>query len=284
MNKNFMMCAALTLGLLPGVVSAQSADHSGHGAPDEVNTIGIAPAPPPPEDHAADALFEPARMADARETLRGENGDVKSWAAAIHRAEYQVRDGRDGYHVAGEAWFGGDINRAVISAEAEGAFGEPVEEVELQAVWSRAISPFWDLHLGVRHDAAPNPSRTHAVLGFAGTAPLWIEVAGHLFLSDKGEVRARIVVSHEARITQRLILEPGAELNFASETMPDLGIGSGLSDFELSAHLKYEVTPDLAPYVGVQWNRMTGETARMARLAGESVGETRLLAGLALSF
>jgi hypothetical protein len=35
-------------------------------------------------------------------------------------AEYQVRNGRDGYRWDGEAWFGKDLDRLVVKTEGEG--------------------------------------------------------------------------------------------------------------------------------------------------------------------
>jgi copper resistance protein B len=107
-------------------------------------------------------------------------------------AEFQAREGRDGYRWAGEAWFGGDIDRLLIKTEGEGTFGEPVEDLEIQALYSRAISPFWNAHVGVRHDIVPNPSRTYAVVGVEGIAPYWFHLTGQMFLSDKGEFLARL--------------------------------------------------------------------------------------------
>ena len=43
--------------------------------------------------------------------------------------------------------------------------GGQVEGVEVQALYSRMISPFFDLQLGVRQDIASDVSRTHVVIG-----------------------------------------------------------------------------------------------------------------------
>src|SRR3546814_16542557 len=73
----------------------------------------------------------------------------------------------------------------------EGAFNGGVDSAEIQALYSRAINPYWNVQAGVRHDFQPNPSRTYATIGIEGLAPYWFEVEGALFLSDKGDVLAR---------------------------------------------------------------------------------------------
>ena len=62
--------------------------------------------------------------------------------------------------------------------------------------------------------------------------------------------------------------------------MPEIGVGSGLSTAELGARLRYEVRPEFAPYVGVEYERAFNDTARFARAAGEDVGGWNLVVGL----
>ena len=246
--------------------------------------VGNVPAPAPPTDHAADALFDPAEMARSRGALRRENGAFSGSMILFDLAEYQPRPGGDGYRWEAEAWFGGDINRLLIKTEGEGTFGTPIEDVEVQALYSRAISPFWNAHIGLRHDIVPNPSRTYAVVGVEGLAPYWLHMTGQLFLSDKGDVRARFEGSYDERITQKLIFQPRFELNFSLQDMPAVGVGSGLTSFELGARLRYEIRKEFAPYIGVEWSGRTGDAARYARLAGDNPNAVNFVAGIRFWF
>lgn len=97
-------------------------------------------------------------------------------------------------------------------------------------------------------------------------------------------IRARLEGSYDERITQRLIFQPRAELNFSAQDMPVIGVGSGLTDFELGARLRYEIRRELAPYVGVEWSRKAGDTARLARLAGEDPDAVSFVAGVRVWF
>ena len=110
------------------------------------------------------------------------------------------------------------------------------------------------------------------------------EVEGALFLSDKGDLTARIEGSYDQRITQRLILQPMAEMNFAAQDVPASGIGAGLSDVELGLRLRYEIVREFAPYVGVEWARKVGGTARYARADGDDADSVSLVAGIKLWF
>lgn len=246
--------------------------------------VGSVPAPAPPSDHAADAIFDPAEMVRSREALRRENGAFSGSMVLFDLAEYQARKGGDGYRWEGEAWFGGDLDRLLIKTEGEGSFGQPIEDFEVQALYSRAISPFWKAQIGVRHDVVPNPSRTYAVVGVEGIAPYWFHVTAQMFVSNKGDLHARLEGSYDERITQRLIFQPRAEFNFAAQDVPETGVGSGLSTFELGARLRYEIRKEFAPYVGVEWSKKTGDTARYARLAGEYPDVVNFVAGIRFWF
>lgn len=264
--------------------------HAGH-----TMGAGAAPpppvAPPPPEAlsgpaHAADQVYSPAEMAEAREELRETHGGLNSYRFLVDQLEVSVRDGSDGYTWEDvQFWYGGDINRLWIKSQGEGEFGGGLESAEVQALWSRAITPFFDLQAGVRYDFRPSPRRGYLVLGVQGLAPYWFEVDGALFLSTKGDVSARFEVEYDQRITQQLILQPRAEIDFALQDVPEIGVGSGLSTAEVGLRLRYELFPRsgpavVAPYVGVQYERSFGDTARFARTAGSDVGGWSIVMGV----
>ena len=243
-------------------------------------------APPPPgaltgPEHAADTIWDPALMAEKRaQKLVSEHGGFTGSNLLIDRLEARVQDGADGYAWDVQGWYGGDYDKFWLKTEGEGAFGEAVEAAEVQALYSRALDPWFNLQAGVRYDVRPRPDRAHLVLGIEGLAPYWFEVDGAFFLSDKGELSARLEGEYDQRITNRLILQPSVELEISAEDVPELGIGAGLSSVEAGLRLRYEIVPEIAPYVGAEYHRRLGDSADFARAAGEEVGGWALLLGL----
>ena len=243
------------------------------------NPTGISTAPPPaPADHAAERYYDPAVMAAARRQLSLEHGGMTYSLVMANIAEHDVSGG--GYRWEGQASFGGDIDRLVIKSEGEGRDRGGVDRAEVQALWSRAAGPYFNLQVGVRHDLQPHASRTYATAGVEGLAPYWVEVSGALFLSNRGEVLGRLEGYYDERITQRLILQPRAELNFAAQDIRETGTAAGLSDAELALRLRYELTRRFAPYVGLSYDRKFGTAGTFARQAGERAEDTRLVVGL----
>lgn len=237
-----------------------------------------APAPPAATDHLADKVFDPAAMARARKVLSGEHGGAQVSQVMASILERQFRSGVDGYRWEGEAWFGGDINRFVVKTEGEGD-SRGVDAGEAQLLYSRAVAPYTDLQFGLRQDVEPK-ARTYVTAGFQTLLPYWVEASGAVFLSNKGDVLARVEGAYDLRLTQRLLLQPRAEFNFAAQDVPETGTGSGLSTAELGLRLRYEIRREFAPYIGVSYERSVGKTADLARMAGRDVGDTSLVVGL----
>lgn len=274
----------------PSTAPPANDPHAGHetgtdtadtSALDEVGTM---PAPAPPGDHAADAIFGGDVMAQSRQELAYEVGGMGYSLVMIDLHEVGIQKGRESYRFEGEAFTGGNINRFGIKFEGEGKFGRRLDDLELQALYSRAIAPYWNLQAGIRHDIKPDPSRTYLVAGVEGITPYWFKVNAAGFVSNKGEFRARVEASYDQRITQALILQPRIEANIAFEDIPSIGVGSGLTDFEAGLRLRYEIEQEIAPYIGVEWRKQTGATARFSRAAGDDPDTVGLVAGIRIWF
>lgn len=267
-----------------GTPQDEQGSHAGsnahHGTGGTALMPGNGPAPVPPVANYADRVWGADAMTHSRQRLRKDHGGGAFSQVMFDVAEYRAHKGRDGFHWGAEGWFGGDINRLVVKSEGSIALGSSVEDAEVQALYSRAIGPYFNLQAGVRHDIKPNPSRTYGTIGFEGLAPYWFEVEGQLFLSDKGDVLARLGAYYDQRITQRWILQPSAELNFAAQDMPEQEIGSGLSTAEMGLRLRYEIAREFAPYIGVTWERSFGDTARLARISRDDADSTSLVIGV----
>ena len=253
-------------------------DHSAH-------QVGEVPkGPPPPQAfegprHAADLIFGAERMAAARAENHATHGDIATGTLMVERLEARVAKGEDAFLWDLQGWYGGDIDKFVLKSEGEGELGGSVEDAELQALWGHAIGPFFDLQAGARVDLEPE-TRSHLVLGVQGLAPYMWHVDGALFLSDRGDITARIEGEYDQKITQALILQPRVELELAAQDIPERGIGAGLTKIEPGLRLRYEIAREFAPYLGVEYEAKLGETADLAREEGEDAAGFKLLAGI----
>lgn len=203
----------------------------------------------------------------------------------IDQLEYRKQDGNDLLVWEGQGRIGDDENKLTFKTEGEYVRNEEnFENAEVQFLYQRLISDFFDAQIGIRHDIRPDPSRTFGVIGINGLAPQWFETDASLFVSTKGDASLRLEAEYDILFTQRLVLEPSIEMNIAFSDDEPTGVGSGLSDVELGLRLRYEFIREVAPYIGINWERKVGRTADFASEEGEDSNVFSIVAGLRIFF
>ena len=180
----------------------------------------------------------------------------------------------------GQAWSGTDYNKLWVKFEGlvdhRGRFTDGQNEV----LYDRAVSTYFDVQAGIRVDLDNGPTRTWAALGVQGLSLYFFDVEATAYASDRGRFAARLKASYDLLITNRLVLQPEAELNFYSKADPGRGTGSGLSDIDAGLRLRYEFTRKFAPYVGVSYTGRFFQSQHFARQEGESASDVRFTFGL----
>ncbi|WP_431196604.1 copper resistance protein B [Pseudomonas syringae] len=195
------------------------------------------------------------------------------------------QDANDGSALAWDlsGWIGGDIDRLLLRSEGERTNGK-TEEAEIQALWGHSISPWWDVVAGARQDFKPGAPQTWAAFGLQGQAISDLDIEATAFIGEAGQTAARLEADYDLQLTNNLVLQPTAELNFYGKNDPQRGNGSDLSTSEFGLRLRYEITPQFAPYVGVSWDRSYGKTADYAREDDEDTQDARLVVGVRMWF
>ena len=165
------------------------------------------------------------------------------WGIQMEQMEYRAGvEGEDLFAWVGDAFVGTDEWKLRWLGEGQIRLDEDeIEELENQLVAQMPISDFFDAKLGFRADTPDGPDRWYGVLGVAGLAPQWFEVDADLFVSDTADVSARLDAEYEIFITNRLILTPSLELNFAFTKDEEIGVGRGLSSGEFGLRLSYDL-------------------------------------------
>lgn len=94
-----------------------------------------------------------------------------------------------------------------------------------------------------------------------------------MFLSNKGELTGRAEANYDLRLSQRVILQPAAELNFSAGSVPS-------SWGRVCATNSPESSPPIRAFTGsASWAAL-----RFARAYGEEVGGLNFVAGVRLWF
>jgi copper resistance protein B len=255
--------------------ATQHEEHAQHrqpaaDQPTESERAHVAPAPPQlvMGDMSNERMIELMQMED--------NASVGM--LLIDQVEWRKVDNEDVQAWEIQAWYGTDYNKLWLKTEGERVDNDSSGRVEL--LWDRIVSPWWSLQIGARHDFVEGSPRTWAAFGVQGLAPYFFEVEATMYVGEEGRTAARFSTEYDILITQRLVLQPDIEFALYSESDAANAIGSGLATVDLGLRLRYELRRELAPYVGLQWERKFGETADFARAANLEVSNVTLVAGL----
>jgi len=185
-----------------------------------------------------------------------------------------------------QGYIGKDYNKFWFKAEGEALTSEKEGEMEFQGLYSRPITSYFDVQVGLRYDVAYNSitsnSRGFAVLGLQGLAPYLFEVDGSIAVSEDGDLSGSFEGELDLLVTQRLVIQPRLSTSVAVQRVEKFGVGSGLNNIQLGLRLRYEIKRQFAPYVGISWNRKLSETADLAKLSGADISVFGVVAGVKL--
>lgn len=184
--------------------------------------------------------------------------DPLLYRVMLDELEYQDGDERP-VSWDGNIWIGYDMDKLYLYSEGENPEHGKAES-EHQLLYSRAIAPYWDLQAGAGYDKNPDADYTWGVIALSGMAPYFFELRTALMVGEEGEVGVRFDGEYEALITQRLVLTPSLSAALYSEDIPEMELGRGLSNLTAGVRLRYEITREIAPYIGFEWSRNFGHT------------------------
>jgi copper resistance protein B len=179
----------------------------------------------------------------------------------------------------GQAWYGTDDDKVLIKSEGQTGLGGKFTDGQHELLYDRAVSTYFDLQAGVRLDLDSGPARAWAALGIQGLAIDFFEVEATAYVSDRG-VAGRLKGSYDLPFTQRLILQPEAEINFYSAADKARGNVAGLSDIDAGLRLRYEFTRKFAPYLGVSYQGRFGQSRFGETDCRDSKSDVRLAFGI----
>lgn len=303
MNAWWRKCLAALFGCLLALDStAQTIDHSGHAghAAEVEQERPVAPG----HAHHQDPEPTPAGGSGQGKELR----DPHAWSDGLQRGRGPFTDaGVAPLHLHDEhafwrwradrlEWVEGHDSQLVLEGlvdygrtyrgwrlrpEAEFSDGS-LEDYQVDLVHRRALAPYWDLQAGLRHERHADASRSWLGVGLAGLAPYWFELDLSVWLGESGRTALNMEADYEWLLSQQWILAPGIEVDAYGDDDPAAGLGSGLAEVAAGLRLRYEVTRQVAPYIGWEWEGQFGETADLARAAGIPRRDSRWLIGLRL--
>jgi copper resistance protein B len=157
-------------------------------------------------------------------------------------------------------------------------------DVDFQLLYGRFVWKYYDIQVGGRMETQSfrggNVTRGLGVIGLQGIVPYNYEFESALFIDQSGAVSARLSYTKDFLLTQRLVLQGRFQTNLAIQRVEEFTTGSGLNNLEFGARLRYEIRRELAPYIGLSFDRSFGETATLVRQQGGDPSQIRFVVGV----
>jgi copper resistance protein B len=290
MNRRIALIVATLMGSAPLLVAAQ--DHSHHPASNAPETRATQHSdeksgepteserrhvPPDPPQHAMGDM-----SSEEMTELMAMDDNASFGMVMLDQFEWRQIDGEHALGIEGDAWYGNDYHKAWFKAEGEIVAGDYEGRTEL--LWDRVATRWFNLQTGIRQDLGEGPSRSWLAVGAQGLAPYWFEVEATAYVGDEGRTALRFSGEYELLLTQRWILQPEIDVDIFGKDDPRNGIGSGLSEAEVSLRLRYEIRREFAPYIGLVWSQRFGDTADIARAEGMRRDDLELAVGVRIWF
>lgn len=177
-------------------------------------------------------------------------------------------------------WYGNDYHRLYLNTSGE-ITPDDLEQASTSVMWWRPFSTYWNTTLGIKQDyVADSADQTWLGGGISGLAPYWFDIETTLYGSTEGNSQLEFNASYDLNISQKWVLQPHIELLAYGKTSTEHRYGAGLAEVNTSVRLRYEITPQLAPYIGFEHEQFVGKTATLYKNHGDNSRSRNILLGL----
>ena len=286
-SRHVQMALVLIAALQSPNTLAQAHEHSAKPQKTQTHTSHNDSAPPVAQlrnPHAYSSGFTltqgPYAQTGPRQLVLAD--EHRFWTFVADRVEQDLQE--DALSYDSQFWYGTTFKRLVVKAEGEAERGN-LSHASNEVHYSHAISAFFNAQAGLRHDYnQQGENRTWLALGLQGLAPYWFELDMTAYLSSEGHTALSVEAEYDLLLSQRWVLQPRLEFNLYGKDDLDNSLGSGLTSLSAGLRLRYEVSRQFAPYLGVEWQDTFGQTREQARQNGQSTDNTRYMAGVTFWF
>lgn len=284
-KRSLLALGSISLLATTGHAYSASGSHDHHKhMQDNEQTVESKPAVtagsnlPPPTQAEIDAAFPSIHGME----MHGHMGTFHNYII-LDQLEWGQVDNKNLYAWDAGGWSGYDTKRFWWRTEGS-KVDSKLAAAEFTGLYGKAISRWWEFVIGARHAFSPSDAaysgQTFFALGFQGLAPQWFETEVTMFVGPHWQTLIRAEFEYEILFSQKLIVSPSVEIQYASLNDYQRHIGNGITGSEVGIRLRYEFTREFAPYIGINWEKHYGKTAAMLEADGEDIEEAVLLAGV----
>lgn len=179
--------------------------------------------------------------------------------------------------------YGGDYDKLELFIhDSELSQGE-VEYADIDIFYWHLIRQFWAIKGGINYFYRPGGPYWQPGFGIEGLMPYFIDTDIRTYY-HKGSVKFDLDFARDTQITNNFFIRTEIRSIWATKTIVENVIGSGLNQMRYYLRPYYRVCPGLNIYTELEYDQDYGAFKSIRRNQGESTTETTLSFGVALLF
>lgn len=179
--------------------------------------------------------------------------------------------------------YGGDYNKLELFINDSELSDGQVEYFDIDIFYWHLISQFWALKGGVNYFYRPGGPYWQPGIGIEGLMPYFIETNFRTYYHD-GSVKFDLELSRDTQITNNFFIRPEIRSIWATKTVTEDMIGSGLNQMRYFLRPYYRLRPGLNIYTELEYDQDYGAFKRIQGDEGQATSETTLSFGLSVLF
>jgi copper resistance protein B len=212
------------------------------------------------------------------------NDNPNFWSIDAEKLELARQNNQDDDQYSGQydvkLWYGNSENRLYLNNSGEFEH-KNLQSASSEIAWWHAIAPYWNSSLGFKQEYGHSQrDQSWLSAGINGIAPYWFDLGANFYLSKDGDIQLKLNASYDLYISPKLVFQPDIATTFYGKNNPKYQYGAGLASIESGFKLRYDITPQLSPYIGFEHQRSFGKTAGYLRQQGDATHNSQIAIGL----
>ena len=180
--------------------------------------------------------------------------------------------------------FGSDYNKFQFNMDDASIKSGKVEQANIDLFYWRLINQFWAIKGGVNYVYRPaNKPYLQPGIGVEGIMPYFIQTDLRTYL-HKGSVKFDLNLMRDTQLAHNLYFRIGLRSIFATRTIKEDNIGSGLNNLQWTFQPYYQINSNLTAYLQYEHTNNYGKLRKILNTNGESASENSFSLGLDFLF
>lgn len=188
------------------------------------------------------------------------------------------------YEASLDTLIGSDYNKLQFYSDDFEVENGKIKDANIDVFYWRLISQFWAIKGGLNY--VYRPAATPYIqpgIGIEGLMPYFIQTDVRAYLHD-GSSKLDIELTRSTQITHHIFFKLALESIFATKTITQDEIGSGLNSLEWTIQPYYRFTPNISLFLRYQRTDYYSSLQRILANNGESTSDNTYSVGISLLF